>query len=256
MLHKLESKSRDPARELGREFFRGLTTPFRALKMIFDHPKLMSLSLFPIFMTLVVAALCIYAVLTGAWYIGNHWFQMLLGNYTGIATGIFAFFIGIFSLYLLFHSIGILLSFIASPFNDWLAEETERATGAIPKPLSFAVFFRVFLLDLRKTILTLSVSIGLWFLAFIPGAGILSAVGFALVTTLTFISYPQSRRQLGVIECLTWMKVHFFASLGFGLATMILFGVPVVNAFSLPLSVVGGTLLFLGETKKIGEGAV
>jgi CysZ protein len=257
MPHKLESKSRQAGpNEFGREFFRGFSTPFRAVKMIFDHPRLISLSLFPIFMTLLVAALCIYGVLTGAWYIGNHWFQAVLGNYAGVATGLLAFVIGIFSVYLLFHSIGILLSFIASPFNDWLAEETERASGAKPQPLTFAVFFRVFLLDLRKTILTLSVSIGLWFLTFIPGAGILSAVGFALVTTLTFISYPQSRRQLGVIECLGWMKAHFFASLGFGFATMILFGLPVLNAFSLPVSVVGGTLLFLGETKKIGESAV
>jgi uncharacterized protein involved in cysteine biosynthesis len=70
-------------------------------------------------------------------------------------------------------------------------------------------------------------------------------LGFSLITTLTFISYPQSRRQLGLIQCLAWMRKNLFASLGFGLATMILFGIPVVNAFALPLSVVGGTLLYL-----------
>lgn len=231
------------------EFARGLSTPLRAFQTILKYPRLMFLSLFPIFMTVLVAALCFYAVLVGALSIANHWFQNWIGSYAGMATGIFAFIIGLFSLYLLFHSVGLLLSLIASPFNDWLAEETERALGKAPVALTLFVLLRVFFLDLRKTLLTLTASIGLWFLALMPGVGLLAPFGFALVTTLTFISYPQSRRQLGLIECLTWMRDHFFASLGFGFSTLILFGIPVLNAFAIPLSVVGGTLLFLENDK-------
>jgi uncharacterized protein involved in cysteine biosynthesis len=245
MPHKLDSKFS--------EFVRGFLTPVRALQTVFHRPKLLTICLFPIFLTLVVAALCIYAVLIGAWSIGTTWFQSFAGSYTGIATGIFAFFAGIFTLYLAFQSMSILLSLLASPFNDWLAEETERALGKAPIPLTFGVFVRVFFLDLRKTVLTLVASLGFWFLAFVPGLGLLSPLGFALITTLTFISYPQSRRHFGVIECLLWMKRNFAASLGFGLSAMILFAIPVLDVFALPLSVVGGTLLFLeteDRTKK------
>jgi len=227
------------------EFVRGFTTPFRALQKIFEHPKLIFLSLFPALLTLFVLAFCIYAVLTGAWAFGHAWLQNLAGTYTGVATGILTFIVGFFTFYLMFQSIGILLSLVASPFNDWLAEETERACGRKPISLNFGILIRVFFLDLRKTIFTLISGIALWFLALVPGLGIFSPIGFALITTLTFISYPQSRRQLGLIECLHWMKSHLAASLGFGFSTLLLMSIPVVNAFALPLSVVGGTLLFL-----------
>jgi CysZ protein len=231
-----------------RDLIRGFTTPIRAAQKIFASPRLVFLSLFPIFISLLVAAFCIFAVLSGAWAAGNLWFQNIAGTYAQAASGIFSFVVGVFTLYLLFQSIGIILSFIASPFNDWLAEETERACGQRPQSLSFFSLIRVFFLDFRKTILTLSVSISLWFIALVPGLGLISPVGFALVTTLTFISYPQSRRHLGVIQCLIWMKENFAASLGFGFSTLILFGIPICNVFALPLSVVGGTLLFLEST--------
>ena len=227
------------------ELIRGLTTPIRALKLIFKYPRLIFFSSFPIMVTIIVSALCIYAVLTGAWSLGMAWFQNIAGSYAGVASGILAFLFGIFTLYLMFHSVGISLSLIASPFNDMLAEETERVCGQSPCKLTLSTFVHIFFLDLRKTVLTLSLSLGLWFLALVPVVGLLSPLGFSLITTLTFISYPQSRRHLGIIECLVWMRNHSMASLGFGFSTMVLFGIPVLNAFALPISVVGGTLLFL-----------
>jgi CysZ protein len=226
-------------------FVRGFTTPVRALQAIFENPRLIFLSLFPILMTLVVAAICIYAILTGAFSLGTAWFQSIAGTYAGVASGIFAFIVGIFSFYLMFHTIGILLSLLSSPFNDWLSEETERSVGRKVTPLNFWILIRVFFLDLLKTAATLSFSVVLWIMALIPGLGLIAPLGFALITTLTFISYPQSRRNFGLIECFIWVKRNLAASLGFGLATMLMFGIPVVNVFALPLAVVGGTLLFI-----------
>ena len=235
-----------------KNFLRGATTPVRALQTIFHHPRLIFISIFPMMVTAVAIALSIYAILTGAWSFGTAWFQSFTGQYTGLATGVFAFIVGSFTFYLLFHSIGILLSLLSSPFNDWLAEETERACGKERVTLSFRILFLVFLSDIRKSVLTLTASLGFWLLAFVPVLGLIAPLGFTLITTLTFISYPQSRRHLGIFECLLWIKSNIFLSLGFGLTTTLLFGIPVINVFALPLAVVGGTLLFL-ENEAVGK---
>jgi len=78
----------------------------------------------------------------------------------------------------------------------------------------------------------------------LPVANVIFFLGLALLNTFTFITYPQSRREHGLSESLQWIRNHFWLSLGFGITTLLLFSIPLVDFFALPVSVVGGTILF------------
>ena len=84
----------------------------------------------------------------------------------------------------------------------------------------------------------------------LPVANIVFFIGLVLLHTFTFITYPQSRREQGLLQSLLWIKDHFYLSLGFGVMSFILFSIPVIDFFALPISVVGGTLLFCDTNKK------
>ena len=232
-----------------KNFARGFTTPFRALEVVFTHPKLILLSLLPVVVTLFVTAAIIYACLAGAWAQGNNLFQNTLGSYSWITGGFLLIIVGLLVLYFIFHALSILISLIASPFNDLLSEATEKAVGSNFPKLGFLDLLRVFFLDLRKALVSLFFAGCFGVLSLVPVVGFLSLPGFALIHTLTFVTYPQSRRRQGVSESLVWMRSHWEASLGFGLMTLFLFSIPVINFFALPLSVVGGTLLYLENEK-------
>jgi len=144
-----------------------------------------------------------------------------------------------------------LMSFLASPFNDLLAEKTERVIGMQDVPhWSAGRFIRVFWIDLRKSIITLFTALVFSLGMLVPVANIIFFIGLALLHTFTFITYPQSRREHGLFQSLIWIKENFFLSLGFGMSTLILFSIPIVDFFALPISVVGGTLLFCQLNKK------
>lgn len=232
------------------EFFTGATIPLRALILILHHPKLLSLSLAPILITILVFALMIYLMLTGVWSLAHSSYLAFVGDYSGVAFAVLSLLVisalGFFSVSLL----TFLMSLCASPFNDVLAEKTEIKIGLTDAPSWTAGrFIRTLWIDLRKSVVSIfsAVVFGLGML--VPVANILFFVGLALLNTFTFITYPQSRRQQGLIQSLVWIRSNFFLSLGFGIVTLLLFSIPVVDLLILPISVVGGTMLYAESLK-------
>ncbi len=221
------------------ELFLGLALPLRALKLIMLDPKLLSLSVMPVLITLAAMAGLIYFSLAGA----STFIYTYLGPYFGgAAQGVLL----IALLFLAFQSMILIVSLFAIPFNDWLAEQTEKSSGvALTHGSGVSYYSRVMFLDILKTILNLVLTILFTLGTWIPLVGIIFFLGLALLNTLNFIAYPQSRRLEGVSASLTWLKQNGPRSFGFGIATLILFSIPVINFFALPISVVGGTLLYL-----------
>ena len=225
------------------EFFFGFTMPVRSLKLIAFDPKLLILSILPVMITLLLFAILIYGIVAGA----GAFLLAKLGVYFGAAvTGVLA----ILLCFLAFQGMIASVSFLSIPFNDFLAEQTERSIGVTPPARKgFGYTFRILSMDIGKTALNLTLmalfTIGAW----VPVVGIISFLGLVFLNTLNFISYPQSRRLQGVIYSFAWVKNNGSRSLGFGIATLIIFSIPVINFFALPLSVVGGTILVLGNTQ-------
>jgi CysZ protein len=245
MPHNSVSKSK----QFLQDFIFGLTTPLRAVGLVFSRPKLLTLSLMPIAATLVLLSLVFYALMAGVAGFLKQWLMTAMHGYlsgystslsivASVAAGIALVFLGL-------NSITFIASLISSPFNDWLAESTETAIKVRdPIKSSFVRLVRVFFLDLRKTIVTLTLSIIFTIGLLLPIAGLVFFLGIALLNTLTFVTYPQSRREHGLRDSVRWIFQNLGLSLGFGVFTTVLFGIPVINLFALPIAVVGGTMLY------------
>jgi CysZ protein len=230
-----------------KDFFFGFSAPFQALKLLLEHPKLFGLLIAPMVLTLLVLASLLYALLAGLWGFAHQVFAQYLGTYSGLAGGFITVIAGLLLVYFSIQTIGIFIALLSSPFNDVLAQETEKALGKKSTPVDFATLVRVFFLDLRKTILAVALLGAFTLYEFVPVVGILGFAGVALVNAFTYITYPLSRRKLGIGATLIWMRDHFPRALGFGFAVMLLFSIPVLNLFALPIAVISGTIVYLSE---------
>ncbi len=197
------------------------------------------------FLTVTAIAIAIYAVLIGAWSASQTLFHTWFGQSFAFGSGILATLAVLLLAYFFLITLNLLIQLISSPFNDLLAEGTEKALGETVPPFSFTHLIKVFFLDLRKTGLNFGLTIVFLGVGLFPFMGALSILGLAFVQTLSFVAYPQSRRNHGVAESLRWIQRNPFLSLGFGLASLLLFSVPVINLFALPVSVMAGTLVYL-----------
>ena len=227
------------------EFIDGLTTPARVVRLLLDRPHLLSLFVLPMAITLSVIALIIYALLAGvgAWI--QPWIASFAGTYSGILGGFLAVVAGFVALWFSFQFIGILIAWISSPFNDRLALQTERACGEPDPEENWWILIQGLWLDFQKTLIALIAVAILTLFGLIPGIGLLAWLGMALVNCFVFLSYPLNRRQAGIRQGVLWILSHPARSLGFGISTTLLFSIPVLNLFALPLAVIGGTLTYL-----------
>ncbi len=219
-------------------FKHGAMLPFNATKLILEHRELKVLSVLPIVVSIVVFALLIGGTMNGV--------AALFGTFLPLAANVLIQTLAlILVLWLAVNSFVFILSLVASPFNDLLAERTERLLGFPEIKLTLSGIVRVFWLDLRKTSLGLFLSLLLTLLTSLPLLGLAFLIPLALLTTFNFVTYALSRRGKGVRESLIWIREHVWESLGFGSVLLVFWAIPLMNIFALPVSIVGGTLLVL-----------
>lgn len=227
------------------DFWSGFSSPFRSLELLLRDPGLFTLFILPMSITLTAISIAVYGVLIGVWSAAKALFLSWFGNAFAVGSGILAALAGLLLGWIAILVLNQLIQLLSSPFNDLLAERTEKALGEPVPPFSFGHLIAVFWIDLRKTVLVLFLTGSFLLIGLIPIFGILSVPGLAFVQALTFVSYPQSRRKHGIRESLRWIGANPERSLGFGLASLLLFSIPVLNLFALPLSVMAGTKTFL-----------
>jgi CysZ protein len=234
-------------------FIFGFTLPLRSLRLILFRPRLVFWSILPIGLTLVLYFFVIRSLVSAL--------QLsVLAHVSafGLSQGsLGAWIIVWIAKILIFLVAAMTFSFLATllstPFNDFLAESAERWVSPplpepeIPSEGLFAGYWRnkarLLAIDFMKTLAASSLAIIALLCSWVPvinaGALLLSF----LLMTFQFISYPQTRRGEGIGKGVHFLGRHFFASLGFGIVTSLLFSIPIVSCFMLPLAVVGGTLL-------------
>lgn len=229
-----------------RSFFFGLTLPAQAIKLILSKPKLLLLCIIPIVITL-----CLYGFVFSAFQERAHTllYQYFYGwglNPEGWLGTVILFFSKI--LLLLFGALtfSIVANIASCPFNDFLAEKTEAfALPSLPKVGYQSFSFRVKIqgLDLLKSVVATVSNLIAILLSWVPVVNVCALILSCLLITFQFTSYPQTRRGQGIRVSLLFIWRHLFACLGFGLSFLLLFAVPLLSCFFLPLAVVGGTLL-------------
>ena len=228
-----------------KEFFSGLSSPLRVLALLPENPGLFALFILPMLITAIVIAVGLYGVMIGVWSAAKTLFFSWFGHSFALGSGILATLAALLLGWVAILALNQLIQLLSSPFNDLLAERTERALGEPVPPFSFGHLLAVFWIDLRKTALGLALSGLFLVVGILPFLGIVSVLGLAFVQALTFISYPQSRRRHGIRDSVRWLLAHPERALGFGLASLIMFSVPVLNLFALPISVMAGTKTYL-----------
>ena len=226
--------------------FYGFSLPLRAASLVLTRPRLILWSAFPVAITI---ALYVYALagirawmqahvlawLTGVGLDPNGWAALGVLALTHVVL----FVIGGAT----FSSVAVLLS---SPFNDFLAESAEPyAVPPLPPaaPATWRSRARLIAIDMAKTAAALTMAILTLLVSWVPFLDVVALTMTFLLLTFQFISYPQTRRGVRLGAGLKFLFRHFFACAGFGATLAILFAIPFISCFFLPLAVVGGTLL-------------
>lgn len=230
----------------------GATTPLAAARLIVSSPRLLLLSILPALLTSVIYFFLISAAQAKI----SAWMLHYLASWGVSAGGWLAWGMFLLSKTVLIAIAAITFSFtaniVASPLNDWLAESAEKHSGLAPVRKGGLKFkLTVLLIDIAKTVVTAFASITALVLSWVPVLGI-AAVGFAfLMVSYQYISYPQTRRGMGLLKSFMFLLKHPFPNLGFGMVMMFLFSIPLLSAFFLPVAVVGGTMLVGRMDKRI-----
>jgi CysZ protein len=244
------------------EFIRGAGDPFRGGAFLLGRPGLWPLAMLPFLLTLLLYVTLLWG--------GHHFLSGWVEGWLAEREGWFwsALEVAISVLYWLVLSVVLALIFvpvatvIASPFNDLLSEKVEfRYKGVrVDEPFSLRSIWRGIRVgvigDLYRAVklaLLLLLAFCLNIIPVIGNAAAVAASAFLTIMylTLEFTSYSMDRRYYTWDRKKRFLRRHRARTLGFGTASFFLMLVPIVNAAFIPISAVGGTLLFcdtgLGE---------
>jgi CysZ protein len=229
-----------------RSLLYGLALPYEALRLVLATRVLLFWSLLPLVVTLVLyiyvlgglqewAAAQLQAYFLAWGWDAEGWALWLVS----VASGVLLVLAG--ALTFTFVS-----TIIASPFNDILAEKTEAvATPPLPRVANpgLRAQLRLVWIDLAKSVAATAAGVVALLVSLVPLLNVVSAVAVCLLVCFQYTSYPQTRRQEGIARGLGFLVSHAWACTGFGAAITVLYAIPFVSSFALPLAVVGGTLL-------------
>jgi CysZ protein len=241
-----------------RRFVRGATYPWRGLRFLLPRTELWPWAAGPFFITLWM----ILGALWGAIWYGDDllallWtrpelqasstLEIVLWDTVANSLRLAVFIVAAVAAW-------ILGNMLASPLYDVLAEKTE---GLLLDRPEHAFDWRIALGDawmsIRHSALGLilyaAVMGPLFLLNLVPGAGSVLYTVLSSVATVFFIArelmdIPLSRRRTPFVAKLRWIASHKALLAGMGAMCMVLLMVPLVNFFSMPIAVMGGTLMY------------
>jgi CysZ protein len=160
---------------------------------------------------------------------------------------------------IVFFSFSIIGNILSAPFNGPLAEAVElKVSGQAPPAMSFAEILKdtpkMIFNEFRKLGYLILWAIPLLILSFIPVLNIASPVLWALFSgwmlALDYHDFPMGNHQLFFKEQRERLREKKSLALGFGLATMGVTMIPVVNFIVIPAAVAGATVLYLENLKR------
>ncbi len=229
-----------------RSIWFGLTLPYRALKLIFTNKSLLFWSTLPLALTFIlfiygISQLQDLAIALLQDYVAKFGFgpASLIGRFFMLSGKIILWMAA--ALTFIFTS-----SIVASPFNDTLAERSERFTEVPLPPVTkktLKAHVKLIGVDLFKTAIAFAAAVFAIMFCWVPILNIFAFILAFLLVTFQYISYPQTRRSIGLRQGAKFLWCHIYACTGFGAIFTFLFAIPFLSSFILPLAVVGGTLL-------------
>lgn len=232
----------------------------KALSVMKGDKWIMLLSTIP-----VLIGLALYYWL-GAWMYGdvlawgNDWVKQAISNDSW--GNVITWFIGIIMTVVLYFVISwtfvLIISIIASPFNDVISARVERAIlGKAEQSIgeSFSTMFkrilRILWNESKKILFIVSLSLVGFLFSLIPFLVPVSFVISAALLAVGFLDYSWSRHEMKLGECIADLKRSVVPYTLGGSVFLFLIAVPVLNLFLLPYAVVYFTVLFSNNQKQI-----
>lgn len=249
-------------------FLSGFWYPLRGFRFILGHLSLLKFCILPVLVNTVLFTLVLVLAnyfwndfLTSLLPVAGSWYARILYYFCYVLALVFGFLVFAVISGFAFATVGTLL---ASPFNDFLSQRVEELVLEKPRDVPFSM--KLMLKDLRrvlsgafwKLLMALSFFVFVLPLLLIPVAGqllyLLCTSTFAVwFVALEFVDYSMSRTGLTFLQKskVAWRFRSIW--LGFGTAVYLTLIIPVIGFLCLPISVVGGSLLFLDMSKKMPE---
>jgi CysZ protein len=208
------------------------------MRTLIRNPALLSLSLIPMLLTLV---LLLGLAVAGAWVVGR-----LLGDTLSVEWRIFAqilmFLLALLIAYFLYLPVARVL---LAPFAEALSRRAHainagRAMSQNNQGWARAMWEGMKLVMFQLVVALAALALGLAF----PPVGAPVGVAIAIfLGGLDFFDIPLSTRGLRLRKKLRVIWRNKSLALGFGAAAYLMLLIPVINMMALPVGVVGATLL-------------
>jgi len=161
------------------------------------------------------------------------------------------------SLVFVAYTFSIVVNIIGAPFNGFLAEKVEQmATGVIQADASSPARMmkdipRALFREWRKIKYFFPRALALLIVSFIPGINIIAAVLWYLfgswMMAIEYYDYPMDNHRIPFDDMIAHLRKHYLSSLTFGGCSLLLFVIPVINCFAMPVCVAAATLKWVDE---------
>lgn len=209
-----------------------------AIRYILKDKVSFILALIPILIGLAIFILVGVGMFSTMQGIGNEYIAKYLGEGTfgDIVTWIVKIILTILLYYIINITFVMVLSIIASPFNDMLSNRIEKQILGLELPSfsdsmkgSISNLMATLVTESKKVVIILGISLFAVVLGLIP---ILTPVSFllsAIVLSTEFIDFSWSRHNMTFKECRTEYRQNFFGYSFGGLFFMFLVSIPLIN---------------------------
>lgn len=208
----------------------------------------------------IIIGILLYYFL-GQWLYGDvyDWGKELIASkvesgWLSFLSGVFVAVLSIFFFFVINWTFVIVVSLFASPFNDLISSRTEKISqGQTPPDISDSIgrmmkrIAHTLINEIKKVVFILLMTIlGFAFSFFLPPV---SLVISALLLAISFVDYSWSRHDLQFRKCVSDVRSSFIPYTASGALFLVMVGIPVVNLFALPYSVIYYTVLFSKNQK-------
>ncbi len=218
----------------------GLRFFFAGIPVLVRHPSLLALSFVPIVLTLVALASLISA---GVWLAGALTPPSTLpfSSDLQIVAQAVVLLLALLLSYLLYLPLARVL---LAPFSEAISRRTRTVLGMQPEPHAVgwlrAMLEGAKVVSLQFLLVLTGIGIGI---AFPPIAAVLGLVIAICFVSLDYLDVPLSVRGLKLKSKLGVLWRNKALATGFGAAGYLMLIIPVVNLLSLPVGVIGATIL-------------
>jgi CysZ protein len=221
-------------------FSSGLRFFFAGLPLLVRHPSLLALSLVPIMLTFAALVALVWGSVWLTERLSETMLLHLSPNMLALAQTLFLL-LALFLSYLLYLPLARVL---LAPFSEAISRRTTMILGVTSHNKTqgwrHAMWEGAKLVMIQIVVGLSALALGLFFPPIAAPLGLIVAICFV---SLDYLDVPLSVRGSSLKEKLRLVRRNKSLTAGFGVAGYLMLIIPVINLLSLPVGVIGATLL-------------